>query len=103
MKKILAGPLVLLLLVTNSWAEFDEGVVAYAMGQYDKALKTLVPLAESANHPYAQYYLGVMYAEWPGDQTRPCRSGKMVWQAAKQGVPQAQFRLGELPANAFYL
>lgn len=96
MKEILAGLLGLLLAVTNSRADFDEGVVAYAMGQYDKALESLVPLAESSDHPYAQYYLGVMYANGQGVKQDFTEAARWYERAAKQGVPQAQFRLGEL-------
>ena len=96
MKKILVGLLGVLLAVARSWADFDEGVVAYAMGQYDKALESMMPLAESANHPYAQYYLGSMYANGQGLKQDFKEAAKWYERAAKQGIPQAQFRLGEI-------
>jgi TPR repeat protein len=99
MKKIVAGLLLLFLPVTSGWAGFDEGAVAYTMGQYGKALEILVPLAESADHPYAQYYLGVMYTNGQGVKQDFAEAAKWYSRAAKQGISQAQFRLGEIYAK----
>lgn len=96
MKKIVAGLLGLFLPVTTGWADFNEGAVAYAMGQYGKALEILVPLAESTDHPYAQYYLGVMYTNGQGVKQDFIEAAKWYSRAAKQGISQAQFRLGEI-------
>ena len=41
-------------------AEFTEAVMAHAQGRYDQALMMLRPLAETAHHPYAEYYLGII-------------------------------------------
>ncbi len=34
--------------------------MAHAQGRYNQALMMLRPLAETAHHPYAQYYLGII-------------------------------------------
>ena len=47
-------------------ADFNDGVVALSMGQYDQALQTFLPLAETSDHAYAQYFLGRMYADGRG-------------------------------------
>jgi TPR repeat protein len=96
MKKILLDLALLLSYATSTWADFNDGVVAHLMGQYEEALQTLLPLAETSDHPYAQYYLGVMYANGQGVEQDFDEAAKWYGKAAKQGVPQAQFRLGEL-------
>jgi TPR repeat protein len=97
-KTILAGFILLMAFAGVVRAEFEQAAVAYAMGQYGKAFETMLPLAETANHPYAQYYLGVMYANGQGVDKDAEAAGKWFSHAAKQGVSQAQFRLGELYA-----
>lgn len=75
-------------------ADFNDGVYALMQGDNDKALQTFMPLAESANHAYAQYFLGRMYAEGRGVEKNPETAAKWFRQAAEQGVQDAQYRLG---------
>lgn len=75
-------------------ADFNDGVLALMLGDNDKALKTFVPLAEAANHAYAQYYLGLMYAEGRGVDVDREAAAKWYRKAAEKGVQIAQFRLG---------
>ncbi len=63
------------------------------MGDNDKALQTFVPLAETSNHAYAQYFLGRMYEEGRGVERNPETAAKWYRKAAEKGVPDAQFRL----------
>ena len=75
-------------------ADFNDGVLALMTGDNDKALKTFVPLAETADHAYAQYFLGRMYAEGRGVETNHEEAAKWFRKAAEKGVQDAQYRLG---------
>lgn len=91
--------LVLILAVPPAWADFNDGVVDYMMGQYDKAYNVMRSLAETENHGYAEYYLGIMYLKGQGVQQNYTKASEWFKKAAKQGIPQAQYRLGNLYAN----
>ncbi|MCC7121979.1 MAG: sel1 repeat family protein [Gammaproteobacteria bacterium] len=75
-------------------ADFNDGVLALMTGDNDKALKTFVPLAETSDHAYAQYFLGRMYAEGRGVEADPKVAAEWFRKAAEKGVQDAQFRLG---------
>jgi uncharacterized protein len=75
-------------------ADFNDGVTALIAGNYDKALETFVPLAESSDHAYAQYFLARMYAEGRGVDKNPAEAAKWYRKAAEKGVQDAQYRLG---------
>lgn len=75
-------------------AEFNDGVLALMTGDNDKALKTFVPLAETSDHAYAQYFLGRMYAEGRGVEVDKDAAAQWYRKAAEKGVQDAQFRLG---------
>ena len=47
-------------------ADFNDGVIAYVMNDYEKAFTTMQSLAETSDHGYAQYYMGVMYSKGQG-------------------------------------
>ena len=63
-------------------ADFNDGVVAYLMGEYNKSYSTMRSLAESSNHAYAQYYVGMMHLNGQGveqnykEGTRRCLASK---------------------------
>lgn len=95
-RKTTIAALLTLLLAGPAAADFNDGVVAHLMGQYDKAFNTMMPLAEVQNHPLAQYYLGIMYANGQGVQQNHEEAAKWFRAAAEQGVMQAQYRLAEL-------
>ncbi len=80
-------------------AEFTEAVMAHAQGRYDQALMMLRPLAETAHHPYAQYYLGIMYLNGQGMTPDAKEARRWLTSAAEQGVAQAQYRLGQMYAK----
>jgi hypothetical protein len=80
-------------------ADFNDGVVAYAMGDYERALQTLRPLAETANHAYAQYYLGDMYANGKGVPQDHKEAARWYRSAAEKGIAAAQAKLGQLYAE----
>jgi len=75
-------------------ADFNDGVLALMTGDNDKALQTFVPLAETSDHAYAQYFLGRMYAEGRGVEANHEEAAKWFRKAAEKGVQDAQFRLG---------
>jgi TPR repeat protein len=77
-------------------ADFNDGVVALTMGKYAEALETFVPLAETSNHAYAQYFLGRMYASGQGVEPDQKAAAEWYRKAAEQGVADAQYRLGAL-------
>lgn len=79
-------------------ADFDQAVIAHAQADYDKAIAIFLPLAETSHDPYAQYYLGLMYANGQGVKQDSKTAARWLQSAAEQGIPQAQFRLGELYA-----
>lgn len=89
---------VTLALAPTAQADFDQAVVAHAQGDYEKAVAVFLPLAETSHHPYAQYYLGIMYANGQGVKKDLKTAARWLRSAAEQGIPQAQFRLGELYA-----
>lgn len=94
--------IVLLLLVfatQPAWADFNEGVVAYMMGQYDKAYNTMRSLAETADNAYAEYYLGMMYLNGQGVEQDYTKASEWFRKSAKNHVPQAQYKLGTLYFN----
>ena len=90
-KHLLAG--LLLLVASHAHADFNDGVVALMAGKFDIALKTFVPLAETNNHAYAQYFLGRMYERGEGVEKNAKTAAQWYRKAAEKGVNDAQFRL----------
>jgi len=56
----------------------------------------MMPLAQSTNHPYAQYYLGVMFAKGQGVEQDDKEAISWYLKASKQGVKEAQYRLAQM-------
>ena len=88
--------LCLSLLAAPARADFNDGVVAYLMGDYDKAYATMRSLADTADHAYAQYYLGMMYLQGQGVTQSYEEAANWFMKSAKHGIPQAQYHLGDL-------
>lgn len=88
-----------LLLSQNSLADFNDGVVAFIAGNYENALSIFVPLAETTNHAYAQYFIGRMYAAGQGVHKNTEMAAEWYRKASKHGVADAQYRLGDLYKN----
>ena len=80
----------------SAQADFNDGVVALMMGDYEKAVNILMPLAETADHAYAQYFVGRMYAGGQGLTQDYDAAAKFYRQAAEKGVGDAQYRLAGL-------
>ena len=97
MKKI--SPIILLiftLFTSVARADFNDGVVAYLMGDYEKAFTTMQSLAETSDHGYAQYYLGMMYMKGQGVEQDYKKAGEWFRKASEKNIPQAQYKLGDL-------
>lgn len=96
MKHRVVTILCMVLLSLDARADFNNGVVALMTGDYDKALSILVPLAETTDHPYAQYFVGRMYAAGQGVEKDLEAAAKWYRKASEHGVADAQYRLGGL-------
>lgn len=97
MKKInLILILVFSIITTPAYADFNDGVVAYVTGDYDKSFKTMRSLAETSNHGYAQYYLGMMYMKGQGVDQDYKNASDWFRKASENSIPQAQYKLGDL-------
>ena len=97
MKRLLIG-LCLLLSVTAHAAPLDDANAAFQRGDFATAEKILLPLAEAGN-AYAQYRLGMVYAEATGELGSLEEAAKWYESAAMQGQPIAQYKLGILYVN----
>ncbi len=86
----------LLGLPTAANADLNDGAFAFARGDYEKALHIFMPMAQNSNHPYAQYYLGVIFSEGRGVKQDDKEASQWLLKASKQGVKEAQFRLAQM-------
>ena len=85
--------------VPGARADFNDGVIAYTMGEYQTAYNTMRSLAETADHAYAQYYLGMMYLNGQGVEQSFEDAGTWFRKAAEHSIPQAQYKLATLYLN----
>lgn len=99
MKKSLIALLLYCMVSAPVFADFNDGVVAYLMGDYNKAYSTMRSLAESSEHAYAQYYVGMMHLKGQGVEQSYEEAGKWFRLASEQSIPQAQYKLGSLYLN----
>ena len=56
----------------------------------------LMPMAQNTEHPYAQYYLGVMFANGQGIEQDDKEAAQWYLKASKQGIKEAQYRLATM-------
>lgn len=97
MKKISQIFILLFTLITSTvHADFNDGIVAYMMGDYDKAFTTMQSLAETSDHAYAQYWMGMMYMKGQGVEQDYKNAGQWFRKASEKNIPQAQHKLGNL-------
>lgn len=80
-------------LALSAHAGIEEGVQAYAIGEYDKAIAEFKPLAEKGD-PSAQYYMGFLYHHGYGVKRDEAEASKWFGMAAEQGDPKSQYYLG---------
>lgn len=88
---------ILLLLVTQmAGADFNDGVVAYTMGDYEKAYNTMMSLTETSDNGLPEYWLGVMYLKGQGVEQDYEEAGKWLRKSSEYRLPAAQYKLGGL-------
>ena len=78
--------------------DYDAGLKAAQAGDFQTALKEWKPLADQG-HAYAQYYLGLMYANGEGVVEDDAEAVRWYRLAADQGLAIAQVNLGLKYAN----
>ena len=74
---------------------FRQGLSAYHSGDYQKAMKIWLPLAERED-PAAQAGIGFMYHRGMGVVTDNDKAAYWLRKAAEHGQPEGQFMLGSL-------
>lgn len=79
-------------------ADFNDGVLALVSGNYETALNTFMPLAETNDDGWSQYFLGRMYANGQGVEQDYEAAAQWYRKAAEKGLHDAQYRLGRLYA-----
>lgn len=100
MKKLITLSLLLLLSISQARADFNDGVVAYIMGDYDAAYNTMISLAKTnESDPLPQYYLGVMYMKGQGVEQDYEEASKWLRKASENRLPNAQYKLANLYAQ----
>lgn len=77
-------------------ADFNDGVVAYLMGDYETAYNTMISLAKTSEDGLSQYYLGIMYMKGQGVEQDYEQASKWLRGASEKGIPQAQYKLANL-------
>ena len=88
--------LLICIITTTARADFNDGVVAYLMADYEKAFKTMQSLAETSDHGYAQYYMGMMYLKGQGVEQDYKAASDWFRKASEKNIAQAQYKLGNL-------
>ena len=77
----------------SAWADWDDGVAAYAAGDYATAYREWFPRAEQGDAK-AQYNLGVIHANGKSVPKNDAEAVKWYRKAAEQGHAGGQFGLG---------
>ena len=94
----LSLPVAALLLASPVSADFNDAVVLYLQGNYEESLGMMKGLANTADDPYAMYYIGVMLDKGQGADKDEKEAAKWLQLASENGIPAAQFKL----ANKYY-
>jgi uncharacterized protein len=95
MIKILLFCFCLILSLQTVYAGFDEAAAAFEVGDYDKVLKQVHPLAE-AGDSRSQYAMGVLYENGFAVAKDPQQAAAWYLKAAEQGNSDAQYNLGAM-------
>lgn len=78
----------------------QDGLDAYDMGDYEKALEVCMPFAEAGDRA-GQFCIARLYANGFGVPMDDAQALKWYGLAADQGHPEAQFNLGVMYANGW--
>jgi len=84
-----------LILPLAAYAGFDEGVEAYSVGDYPKAMAEFKPLAEQGDIK-AEYFVGFFYHHGYGVPVDRVEAAKWYRKAAAQGDSRSLFYLGKM-------
>ncbi len=99
MPRLLPFALMLLLVgrlvASPAQAGFDEGMNAYASGDYDTAAREFKALALSGDRE-SQYLLGLLFEEGQGVRKDDVEAAYWYARSADQGFADAYFALGQL-------
>ncbi|MBT3358728.1 MAG: bacteriohemerythrin [Rhodospirillales bacterium] len=93
MKRIILTVVFLLFFAIPAHAGFDDGMDAYRLGNFDKALDVWLPMAHSGD-ARAQYGIGVMYQKGKGVRKNQAKAAEWLRKAAEADNPAAQNNLG---------
>ena len=93
MNKYILISLLLLQSTQINAQDFDKGVEAHKSGDYIKAYKEWLPLAEQGNYTL-QYNIGIMHKIGQGVPVDIAESKKWLQLSAEQGYAPAQNSLG---------
>lgn len=86
-------------IVPAAWADaVEDGLAAYARGQFDKAFALLKPLADAGN-PLAQNQVGLMYAKGQGAKRDDAAAVQWFRKSAQQDNDKAKANLAFMIAN----
>lgn len=97
MKRIISAFFLMVMGLSPARADFNDGVVAYLMGDYETAYNTMISIAKTReSDPLPQYYLGVMYMKGQGVEQNYEEASKWLRKAAENRLPQAQYKLANL-------
>ena len=97
MKKVYLVCFLVLLGINSARADFNDGVVAYLMGDYEKAYNTMISLAKTDEKDgLAQYYIGMMYLKGQGVAQDYHEASEWLRKASENRLPQAQYKLANL-------
>ena len=91
MKRFIA--IVAFLLPLAAWAGLDEGIEAYTIGDFPKALAEFQALADQGNVE-GQYFLGLFYHNAFGVKRDQAEAAKWFLKAAQQGDARSQYYAG---------
>ena len=95
MNKYILISLLLLQSTQINAQDFDKGVEAHKSGDYIKAYKEWLPLAEQGNYTL-QYNIGIMHKIGQGVPVDIAESKKWLQLSAEQGYAPAQNSLGDI-------